>query len=160
MKELINALQELNFTLYESKAYLALLQNPETTGYEIAKNSGIPASKIYQVLNKLPHKEIIVALDSEPTRYAPIPPHEILSQMRTLYKHVLDKLQKGLTQLYQSESRQDNYIWNLSGRQAIIYRIIEFIEKAERHIYLSIWDEEVDALEESLLTALLFAGAC
>jgi sugar-specific transcriptional regulator TrmB len=153
MKALLTALQELNFTLYESKAYLALLQFPEATGYEIAKNSGIPASKIYQVLNKLMQREIVVALDSEPVRYAPIPPHEILSQMRNSYNQVLDTLQEGLAKLYQSEDRQDNYIWNLTGRQAIIYRITEFINKAARHIYLSIWDEEIDAVEESLLTA-------
>jgi sugar-specific transcriptional regulator TrmB len=153
MKELINALQEINFTLYESKTYLALLQHPESTGYEIAKNSGIPASKIYQVLNKLQQREVIIALDSEPTRYTPIPPSDILSQMRSSYNHVLDTLQTGLTKLYQSENSQDNYIWNLSGRQDIIYRIIEFIDKAVHHIYLSIWDEEVEALEASLRSA-------
>jgi sugar-specific transcriptional regulator TrmB len=153
MKTLLQALQDLNFTLYESKAYLTLLQFPESTGYEIAKNSGIPASKIYQVLNKLMQREIVVALDTEPVRYAPIPPQEILSQLRSSYNHVLDILQVGLSKLYRSENRQDNYIWNVSGREAIIYRIVEFINKAERHIYCSIWDEEIDAVEESLQSA-------
>jgi sugar-specific transcriptional regulator TrmB len=153
MKALLKALQNVNFTLYESKAYLALLQNPETTGYEIAKNSGIPASKIYQVLNKLLHREVIAALDSDPVLYTPIPPQEIFSQMRTTYNTVIDTLQNGLTKIYQSEKRHDNYIWNLGGRQAIINRIIEFINKAQQHIYLSIWDEEVEELEMTLLAA-------
>lgn len=154
MKALINALQELNFTLYESKAYLTLLQHPEATGYEIAKNSGIPASKIYPVLDKLLHREIIVALDSEPVRYTPLPPQVVLSQIRTTHDTILNTLQNGLTKLYQSENKQNNYIWNLTGQQAIILRTVEFINKAEKQIYLSIWDEEVDALFDALLAAL------
>ena len=153
MKALIKALQELNFTQYESKAYLTLLQYPETTGYEIAKNSGIPASKIYPVLNKLVNREIIVVLDSEPVKYTPLPPHVVLSQIRTAYNNTLNTLQDGLTKLYQAENRQNNYIWNITGQDAIIHRIKEFINKAEKQIYLSIWDEEVESIYESLLAA-------
>jgi sugar-specific transcriptional regulator TrmB len=153
MKQLIKALQDVNFTLYEARTYLALLQHPETTGYEIAKNSGIPASKIYQVLNKLLQKEVVAALDSEPVRYTPIPPQEIFSQMRTAYNTVLDTLQNGLSKIYHAKKQHDYYIWNLGGRQAIMNRIIEFIDKAQQHIYLSIWDEEVEALEKTLLAA-------
>jgi len=153
MKDLLKALQDVNFTLYESKAYLALLQTPDITGYEIAKNSGIPASKIYQVLNKLLQREVITALDSEPVRYTPMPPNEIFSQMRTAYNTVLDTLQNGLTKIYHAKKQHDNYIWNLGGRQAIMNRIIDFIDKAHEHIYLSIWDEEVETLEPTLLVA-------
>ena len=59
MKSLLYHLQNLNFSLYESKAYVALLQRSKVTGYELAKNSGIPASKIYQVISKLIEKEVI-----------------------------------------------------------------------------------------------------
>ena len=73
MKKIIQQLQNLDFTQYEAKAYLSLLRRGRISGYELAKNSGVPASKIYQVLNRLLEKEIIVALDSEPKKYAPIP---------------------------------------------------------------------------------------
>ena len=53
MKNILTHLQHLNFTQYESMAYLALLKQSEVTGYELAKNSGIPASKIYAVLNNI-----------------------------------------------------------------------------------------------------------
>ena len=81
MKKLVAQLQNLNFTQYESRAYLSLLEQGNVTGYELAKNSGIPASKIYAVLNKLMEKEVILALDSEPVKYTPLPPKDVLSRL-------------------------------------------------------------------------------
>ncbi|TFG71867.1 MAG: hypothetical protein E4H26_11800 [Flavobacteriales bacterium] len=68
MKNILTHLQHLNFTQYESIAYLTLLKHSNVTGYELAKNSGIPASKLYPVLNKLVEKEVVFALDSDPAK--------------------------------------------------------------------------------------------
>ena len=150
MKKILNHLQYLNFSQYESKAYLALLQQGQVTGYELAKNSGIPASKIYAVLNKLLEKEVILALDSEPVRYAPIPPDDIISRLRGNYQRTFDALSLGLKEIYQRGATDDNYIWNLSGRTEIMRRIIEFIENAKNSLYLSVWDEEVEEISQAL----------
>lgn len=150
MKKVLQHLQHLNFTQYESRAYLSLLQNEHVTGYELAKNSGIPASKIYQVLNKLLEKEVIIALDAEPVRYAPIPPDEIISRFRGEYLHTLDTLSSSLNKFYKNQNLVSNYIWNLSGRTAIIRKVTELIERARKQIYLSVWDEEVLEIKECL----------
>ncbi|MFF2857390.1 helix-turn-helix domain-containing protein, partial [Peribacillus sp. NPDC058002] len=43
MKEnILDTLKNLNFTEYEAKAYLALLEESPLTGYAVAKNSGVP----------------------------------------------------------------------------------------------------------------------
>ena len=68
MKNLILLLQNIGFSQYEARAYLALLQQSSVTGYELAKNSGIPASKIYQILNRLIERELILVIDSEPKK--------------------------------------------------------------------------------------------
>ena len=153
MKNILLNLQALNFTLYESKAYLALLQQGNVTGYELAKNSGIPDSKIYQVLNKLIVKELILAIDSEPVKYSPKPPEEVLAGLKGNYLHTINELQQNLNDVYTKQKESDNYIWNISGREAIIRRIIEFIDLAKKQIYLSVWDEEVLEIEEALIKA-------
>ena len=153
MKNILLDLQALNFTLYESKAYLALLQQGNVTGYELAKNSGIPDSKIYQVLNKLIVKELILAIDSEPVKYSPKPPEEVLAGLKGNYLHTINELQQNLNDVYTKQKESDNYIWNISGREAIIRRIIEFIDLAKKQIYLSVWDEEVLEIEEALIKA-------
>ena len=153
MKNILNHLQHLNFTQYESMAYLALLKQSKVTGYEVAKNSKIPASKIYAVLNKLIEKEVVLALDTEPVTYMPIPPDEILARFRGDYQRTFDVLSDGLNEIYQSKQSTDHYIWNVSGRQEIIRRLIEFIDQAKQSIYLSIWDDEVAELKDPLLRA-------
>ena len=151
MKNIINHLQNLNFTQYESKAYLSLLQQGNISGYELAKNSGIPASKIYQVLNKLIEKEVILALDSEPTKYTPIPPEDILTRFKEDYLETIDSLNKSLNDIYKKQGTTDNYIWNVNGREAILRRVIEFINQAENQVYLSVWDEEVEEIKGALV---------
>jgi sugar-specific transcriptional regulator TrmB len=153
MKSILQHLQTLNFTQYESMAYLALLQQGQVTGYELAKNSGIPASKIYAVLNKLLEKEVVLALDSDPVRYTPIPPDDIIGRLQGNYQRAFDALSKGLNKIYISTAADDQYIWNLSGRQEIMRRISEFIKQAQKSIYLSVWDEELTDFRESLRDA-------
>jgi len=123
------------------------------TGYELAKNSGVPASKIYAVLNKLLEKEVILALDSEPVRYTPIPPDDIISRFQGNYKRTFDALSSSLNEIYQNESTEVNYIWNLTGRAEILRRIIEFIGNARKSLYLSVWDEEVEEISIALKKA-------
>jgi sugar-specific transcriptional regulator TrmB len=153
MKNILTHLQHLNFTQYESMAYLALLKQSEVTGYELAKNSGIPDSKIYAVLNKLIEKDVILALDKEPVKYTPIPPDDIIARMKGDYLHTFETLSESLNDIYQNDQTPDQYIWNLSGRQEIMRRIIEFIDRAESSLYLSVWDEEVTGIRESLIQA-------
>ena len=153
MKNILKHLQELDFSLYESKAYLALLQHGQVTGYELAKNSGIPASKIYAVLNKLLEKEIILVHDSDPIRYTPIPPDDIISRLQGNYQRAFDALSSGLNKVYRSDAADDQYIWNLSGRLEIMHRLAEFINLAAKSLYLSVWDEELADLKQALKEA-------
>ena len=153
MKNILIQLQHLNFSQYESRAYLALLKQSKVTGYELAKISGIPDSKIYAVLNKLLDKDAILALDSEPVRYAPLPPDDIIARMKGDYLQTFNSLQKSLNAIYQNDRPTDQYIWNLRGWEEIIRRVIEFIEQSQRSLYLSVWDEEVNEIKESLYRA-------
>ena len=153
MKNLLQHLQVLNFSQYESRAYLALLQQGQVTGYELAKNSGIPASKVYAVLNKLLEKEVILALDSDPIRYTPIPPDEIVKRMKGSYLRTFEALSTGLNKIYRSDEADDNYIWNLSGRHEIMGRISEFLIQSKMSVYLSVWDEELHDFKTSLSQA-------
>lgn len=153
MKKLINQLQNLNFTQYESRAYLSLLEQGNITGYELAKNSGIPASKIYQVLNKLMEKEVIIAVDSEPVKYTPLPPNEVLSRLKGDYLDTVNDLDSKLDEIYNKQKLSNNYIWNISGRETILRRVCEFIAEAKKQIFLSVWDEEVEEIKEALIAA-------
>lgn len=146
-------MQNIGFTQYESQVYLALLQQSHISGYELAKISGVPASKIYQILNKLTDKEMVLAIDSDPKKYVPLPPAEILSRYKNDYLDTMDHLSEKLGHLYAQDEVDESYIWNLSGRTEIIRKLTAFISEAKEHLYLSVWDEEVDEIREALFQA-------
>ena len=57
--EAIAIIQRLGFTAYEAKTYLGLLACQPATAYEVAKQSTVPSSKIYETLNRLMSKGIV-----------------------------------------------------------------------------------------------------
>ena len=127
-------MQNIGFTQYESQVYLALLQQSHISGYELAKISGVPASKIYQILNKLTDKEMVLAIDSDPKKYVPLPPAEILTRYKNDYLDTMDHLSEKLGHLYAQDEVDESYIWNLSGRTEIIRKLTAFISEAKEHL--------------------------
>lgn len=153
MEKIISLMQSIGFTQYESQVYLALLKQSNVTGYELAKLSGVPASKIYPILNRLLDKEIVQVIDTEPKKYIPQPPDEILSRMRTDYSTAFDVLDEKLEHIYSEEANAGNHIWNVSGREVIIRKVIDFINECKEKLYLSVWDEELDEISDALQSA-------
>ncbi len=150
MNDIVSLMQNIGFSQYEARVYLALLQQPQVSGYEIAKISGVPASKIYAVLSKLVNREAVIAIDDEPVKYIPKPPQEILNNLKSDYLNTVERLDDELEKIYAQHDSADQYIWNISGRQSIIERVIEFLKKGRKQIFLSVWDEEIDLLAETL----------
>jgi len=63
------SLEKIGFTSYEIKSFSALLRSGEMTASDISQKSGVPYSKIYEVLGSLEEKGWIGSDDSRPTKY-------------------------------------------------------------------------------------------
>src|SRR4051794_14886946 len=87
MTDAIALLQQLGFSEYEARAYLALLQRNPLNGYELAKVSGLPRANIYAVLQRLEERGAAVRLDlPNGIRYAPIAPTELTNRAATRFQ--------------------------------------------------------------------------
>src|SRR5215208_5851110 len=94
MTDIIVLLQELGFSEYEARAYMALLQRNPLNGYELAKVSGLPRANIYTVIQKLEHRGAVVRLDTPGgVRYAPVDPGELTERIARRFEHVLTSVQ-------------------------------------------------------------------
>ena len=56
MDENISVLKGLGLTMYEAQAYLTLTSLISSTASEVAEKSGVPRSKIYDVLKEIKKK--------------------------------------------------------------------------------------------------------
>ncbi|GGA24051.1 TrmB family transcriptional regulator [Paenibacillus physcomitrellae] len=150
--EMIRMLQDLNFTEYEAKAYLALLDKSPLSGYAISLNSGVPRSKIYEVLSGLVERGEIIVSHEEPALYTPLPPQELIRLKKNKMKSSLDAAAEALSRYTQAAANREQ-IWNITGSEAILSRTAEAIGRAGERVLLEIWTEEAKMLEPELRQA-------
>ena len=127
MADVTALLQQLGFSEYEARAYLALLQRNPLTGYELAKVSGLPRANIYAVLQKLEERGAVVRLEAPSgTRYAPVAPTELTQRIASRFQDVLSATQQALKDL--AAPADTEHIWNIQGYAALIDHAHALIE--------------------------------
>ena len=63
------SLDKVGLTSYEIRTFTSLLKGGELTASDISQKSGVPYSKIYEVLGTLEEKGWVGSDDSRPTKY-------------------------------------------------------------------------------------------
>ena len=142
---------QIGFTEYEAKAYIALIEVNPATAYEIAKLSGIPTSKIYEVISKMSDKGLVSIFDTKgKKRYIPIEPSEFIESQRNKLETTLDTLKEELTN--RTKESNVSFIWNVNDYENLIEKTIRMIQGANESILMSTWPEElscfIDYMEE------------
>jgi sugar-specific transcriptional regulator TrmB len=153
MKEISTRLQRIGLNEYESRAYLALLQNSPSTPYEIANAAGVPTSKVYESLNRLSEKGFIAAVD-EPgkKRYIPMDPGELLGRFKSSMDSLVDTLSADLAGIRAGEDV--SYIWNIKGYGYLQDKALRMISGAKKTLLLSVWKDDFPLLEPALKEAV------
>ncbi|WHH60778.1 TrmB family transcriptional regulator [Petroclostridium sp. X23] len=152
IENILETLKNLNFTEYEAKAYLALLEESPLTGYAVAKNSGVPRSKIYEVLDSLATRGDILVSHGITQQYIPIPAKELIKNRRIKAEENFKLAELSLEQFNHSAKNREN-IWNIIGHNEILDKVKECILSAERRLLIEVWKEEFKELEAELRKA-------
>lgn len=152
MDSLLRRLREIGLGEYEAKLYVALVKHHPASGYELARASGVPSSKVYEVLARLREKELVFATDGgRATRYIPTDPDEFVER----YARRMTGTLAGLKQELQALGDEDDvgYVWNVHGREALLERAVHLLGRAEQTVLVSAWDEELGALAAPIAAA-------
>lgn len=150
--DLIRTLQHLDFTEYEAKVYLALVEQSPLTGYGVARLSGVPRSKVYEVLEGLLARGAVLASHGDPTHYGPLPPPELIALRRAEAEASFRAAEAGLAR-YASGPANRGMIWDITGREEILRRAREVVGRAARRVLLQLWAEDAPVLREALAAA-------
>lgn len=148
----LNSVQELGFTEYEAKVYLALLDESPASGYRVAQNSGVPRAKVYEVLGGLVRRGAVLANYSDPVRYAPLSPQELVARRRREMEGSIRTAEENLER-YATSTASRGAIWDITGREEILERAREVAGRAERSILAEVWREDAPELKEALAAA-------
>ncbi len=145
-------LQSIGFTEYEARAYVSALKLQAATAYELAHDSGIPTSKIYETVGKLREKKLLFEVaEGGKKKYAPLSGEDFLEQARRLSERRFDDLARDLKELPQE--REVSFIWNIHEYDFLMGKSGKAVREAERTILLSLWPEELALIKGDLQAA-------
>jgi len=157
MNESISILEEmkkLGYSEYEIKAYLSLLREYPINGYTLSKNSGIPRSRIYEVLDNLKNKKLVFEQEGEKSvLYYPLEPELLVGKARKDFAETIKKIDEYTQKIYHKED-DDNKLTIIKGRKEILDFVSLLINQAKERIAISIWEEDLRDLQNVLDAAL------
>jgi sugar-specific transcriptional regulator TrmB len=137
------AMEVIGLTSYEIKAYTTLLTEGSLTAQELSARSGVPYSKIYEVLGKLEEKGWIESDNSRPTKFYPRSPATALESMRMRIESEMKEaegvIMSELMPLYnKSGIKERPEIWVLRGLYNIVAKVKEVILASEKELLIAL----------------------
>jgi len=149
------SLEKIGLTSYEIKTFSALLKTGELTASDLSQKSGVPYSKIYEVLGTLEEKSWIGSDDSRPTKYFAKSPSTGLET--TKQKMENDFLQNQniilneLVPLYEKSGISEKPdIWVLSGAINITAKILEMVDACRNEVLIALPEAGEELVRQAL----------
>ncbi len=160
----VSQLAQLGLTSYEAKAYLTLIRRESFTAAQVARQSGLPRQRIYDVLASLVEKGLAVARPGNVVKYSATPPESAVELMLSAHRENLESMEhraremasdlKPAYEAGQANSDPLEFIEVLRDKRAINERFAELQASVKREIlvftkppYATPPQENVDGLQ-------------
>ena len=118
-QDILTTLQKIGLTYYGAKAYYTLIENGMSNPKTIAEKSGIPRTKIYDVLNKLEKDKWITIEKTRPANVKARYPREVIEERKVMFNSKLDEICNELTVIHD----------NIAENEIPLIKIIQSPEK-------------------------------
>ena len=149
------SLEKIGLTSYEIRTFSSLLQSGESTASDLSHKSGVPYSKIYEVLGTLEEKGWIGSDDARPTKYFAKSPSTGLETTKQKMENDFSQDQKiilnELVPLYEKSGTSERPdIWVLSGAVNIASKILEMVDTCRNEVMIALPEAGVDLVKQAL----------
>jgi sugar-specific transcriptional regulator TrmB len=136
-------MENLGLTSYEIRVYLSLLDAGAMTASDISKKSGVPYSKIYEVLNSLEEKGWLESDSSRPQKFFPKSPSTALEAMKSRHENNFREIQSTIVNelmpMYtKSGMKERPEIWVARGIPNIITKVNEIIQSSQQELLVAL----------------------
>jgi sugar-specific transcriptional regulator TrmB len=144
-------------TDYQAKAYSALLSPKIATAEEVSRLSGVPRSKVYEVLMELQKQGWIKVEKGRPLRYRPKDPRGVIGEKMSALERNVDRLRTELADVFdEGPPGERKGVEIVSGMSAVLEQELELISSAEHIIVFTgslYFPEELEAVVPLLYRA-------
>ncbi len=149
------SLDKIGLTSYEIRTFSSLLKAGEITASDLSQKSGVPYSKIYEVLGSLEEKSWVGSDDSRPTKYFAKSPATALDatkqRLDTEFKENQNVVLSELIPLYEKSGTSERPdIWVLSGTVNIASKILEMVESCKNEVLIALPKASEDLVKQAL----------
>jgi len=161
---MVSQLKELELTTREAVAYTTLLSHPNITASTLCKETSIPDSKIYYVLDGLLRKGMIAVQQGNPNHYSAVPPKEAINNLKQQLSDRMnekfreaDVLAERLTPLYDTAEKPEEIeiAYIIRGQRNIVNRMKSLIETATKEVTVFIPNRDLfNEIKEALNKAV------
>ncbi len=148
---LVTALEQLGLSTYEARAYAALVHSGAANGYQLSRASGVPRSRIYETIEKLIARGLVLTRKEQPQVYRAAPCEEVLSRSAAEMERTHKTIRACCVEL--RDDTNEEGVWNLTGRHAILSRAQAMIRAAAHEIDLTIVAADLRELDAALAAA-------
>ncbi len=155
--KVLEALEKLGLTEYESRAYTKLVEHGSLSAKEASKLTEIPYSKIYTTLISLVDKGWVSVKEGRPKKYGPVDPSfaselalrnqtQALTDASTMIHDSLQSLYSEDTVVGKSD------IWTIRGHANVLRKLGEIIRSAYNEIFcLLMYTDDSDIVQISTM---------
>lgn len=138
---LFTKLQKFGLNQYEAKAYATLLSIGTANAYSISKASGIPRSRIYDILESITNRGIVMVEETSDNikNYTALPSNVFLERIREEWSSTYNDVEKELKSIETKGKKEDIYVSTVKGEKNILTFCRNLMRDAKDRVVISIW---------------------
>jgi len=133
-------LKKFGFSQYESKLYEVLVSSDQPIDVNmIAKHSGVPKTKIYEVLTRMVEKGMIMEAISEKKKmYTGLPLNQAVERLTAEFQSNIEQFKANTSK----KTFRDDRVWTFKVQATIRTQIKQLIQDAQKSIRFSAWNDD------------------
>jgi len=147
-----NLFQKIGLSKYEARLYVSLAIKGPAEARNLGASSGVPRTKVYDILRKLVEQGLVIETFGEPLQFTVTSPAD---SFKTLINRLKDDLSERVMSLVELEdavsvleeihrrrqsikplSSQFGDVWFIHGRNEILHRIREMLSATKKSVYV------------------------
>ena len=141
-EEILHTLINCGLSEYESKVYSSLVFLGPSKAGTISKDSQVPQSKIYEVLDQLMSKQLVEVFDGRPKEFKAANPEIAIKNLLEEKTKEIEKLKKKIDEMsaFMKPVKKEetlNGIWTIKGEKfrEFFNKTAEMLERSQKYVY-------------------------